>query len=840
MTPNTVLTRAFLAAIAAGIGSSPACSPPGFNYPPGPPKIARFSVVPDVVTTGGRVTVSWTILGAVEQASLSGLAGGVRAVRAEETLEIFPDATIDLDLQATGPGGATRSALRVTVVDPLEVMVERFDVAPEQIAPGEPVRITWQTRNALKVGLRLDSGEVLEAAALDRGSRTLRPQSDVAIELRADGYPQPIVRIARVRVSAGLPVIRSLRLTPRTVTPLEHSQLSWTVDRAKQIKVSEILELGEQPLFESPVPPVSGTISIDPAGGTKTLVLEASSAAGTARETAVLYVVPRTGPEIVDFTVTPTITGPNGEVLARWSTRFADTVALTIDGRAMFAGEVSGTSVLNLQASAAVGLLASVRGGTSASVTRNVAVDPSRPDLTVPGNLILGPPGPFQIPWAASRHDRVEVITETGARVYSSTADRGNVQLSLDRSVMLRFSAINRAGSNDRFRSVVVVPQPRILRFVKSASVARLGRKVELSWRARDAIRGDLRSHAASIPILSPGAIAIGSDIADGHARVDFNRAGTATVTLTGASSGLFESKNLTVRLLPSWAGPAESEPNDDEWTANGQYGGAPFAVSGTLPIGDVDMFAVSIPRATRISATTAPGPGCAAPIYADIYEERAGFRLGHPAITIRDPSGCAAIDALLQPAVAGLDSPVVIALYRPGGAAGSITSYRLQVTFDLARCGDGIRDRGEECDDGNLIPGDGCDARCRVEDLDEIEPNQTFLQATPIPIDRPIKAFLNDDDLDFFSFQIGPNDAGPMRILLEAPSAGGCGLDARLSLYRSDRLLAATDDGHLGCPMMTGPSLVLDPGSYYLSVTPGPGNVLSHRGRYQISILTR
>ena len=30
--------------------------------------------------------------------------------------------------------------------------------------------------------------------------------------------------------------------------------------------------------------------------------------------------------------------------------------------------------------------------------------------------------------------------------------------------------------------------------------------------------------------------------------------------------------------------------------------------------------------------------------------------------------------------------------------------------------CGDGIRDPDEECDDGDLLPGDGCDAECRLE----------------------------------------------------------------------------------------------------------------------------
>ncbi|GAB5547708.1 MAG: hypothetical protein SangKO_074680 [Sandaracinaceae bacterium] len=34
-----------------------------------------------------------------------------------------------------------------------------------------------------------------------------------------------------------------------------------------------------------------------------------------------------------------------------------------------------------------------------------------------------------------------------------------------------------------------------------------------------------------------------------------------------------------------------------------------------------------------------------------------------------------------------------------------------------LASCGDGVRGPGEECDDGNMEAGDGCDARCDIED---------------------------------------------------------------------------------------------------------------------------
>lgn len=50
---------------------------------------------------------------------------------------------------------------------------------------------------------------------------------------------------------------------------------------------------------------------------------------------------------------------------------------------------------------------------------------------------------------------------------------------------------------------------------------------------------------------------------------------------------------------------------------------------------------------------------------------------------------------------------------------------YTLTVTLRGAECGDGVLSRAiEECEDGNIDPGDGCDDDCTFEGIDEIEPN--------------------------------------------------------------------------------------------------------------------
>jgi cysteine-rich repeat protein len=57
--------------------------------------------------------------------------------------------------------------------------------------------------------------------------------------------------------------------------------------------------------------------------------------------------------------------------------------------------------------------------------------------------------------------------------------------------------------------------------------------------------------------------------------------------------------------------------------------------------------------------------------------------------------------------------------------------SYTLQVDVTLSICGNGTKDFGEQCDDGNLTDGDGCSSACKLEGvLQEVEPNNTTANA--------------------------------------------------------------------------------------------------------------
>lgn len=120
------------------------------------------------------------------------------------------------------------------------------------------------------------------------------------------------------------------------------------------------------------------------------------------------------------------------------------------------------------------------------------------------------------------------------------------------------------------------------------------------------------------------------------------------------------------------------------------------------------DIFNAVVAEAGRIIFETSDGNGgCPADTMATLT------RRGSPVVLASDdnngPGSCSRIDV---PVDAG-DYDLMVAgrngIHIRGG-------YATRISF--ARCGDDVVNPGEQCDDGNLVAGDGCDATCRVENL--------------------------------------------------------------------------------------------------------------------------
>jgi cysteine-rich repeat protein len=107
---------------------------------------------------------------------------------------------------------------------------------------------------------------------------------------------------------------------------------------------------------------------------------------------------------------------------------------------------------------------------------------------------------------------------------------------------------------------------------------------------------------------------------------------------------------------------------------------------------------------------------------------------------------------------------PVVPAVVEASLAAGetafvSVARRLTTRSFSLAVtplvCGDGRRARPEECDDGNLVAGDGCDPSCVAEPVAEQEPNDVRARAQPLPVGRVLAGALPAGDLDYVALDL-------------------------------------------------------------------------------------
>src|SRR5690606_23139135 len=83
-------------------------------------------------------------------------------------------------------------------------------------------------------------------------------------------------------------------------------------------------------------------------------------------------------------------------------------------------------------------------------------------------------------------------------------------------------------------------------------------------------------------------------------------------------------------------------------------------------------------------------------------------------------------------------------------------------------QCGDAFVDELEQCDDGGVLAGDGCDPDCQVEST-EAEHNDTFAQATSLTI--PTWASIwPAGDVDYYRLTV---EDGPKDIVVDARNLG-------------------------------------------------------------------
>jgi len=272
-----------------------------------------------------------------------------------------------------------------------------------------------------------------------------------------------------------------------------------------------------------------------------------------------------------------------------------------------------------------------------------------------------------------------------------------------------------------------------------------------------------------------------------------------------------------------------EIEPNDLSSTANDFKALAiSNAVKGTIkPLADVDVYLITIPAGQTgvITAATLDG-----------FNSSCANNTEDSFITIRD-----ATDAALISADGGGPGKCAQAQATalPGGdyyievksGSGTQFSYSLSIQVQIVICGNGTKEPGEQCDDSNVLNGDGCSSACMIEVLNEIEPNNTPAQALAngaFPTNEIWVGAINPvADNDYYFMHL--DAISDLKIETFENALGACPvIDTKIYLYPADgtTLLDSDDDGGVGaCSLINSADALhvasrqLVPGNYYVRV---------------------
>lgn len=337
--------------------------------------------------------------------------------------------------------------------------------------------------------------------------------------------------------SGGLPAIKSFKASERIIDRGQSTTLSWEVDNASRVSISN--GVGDVS--------ATGTRSVTPSS-TIRYVLTATSRDGTKTVTAEMPITvigdgPPGSPSITQFGATPTTIQPGGAATLAWTVTGA-TEALRIDPL----GDVTGSEIaVSPSSSTNYVLWATNASGTSSRKVR-LTVGTGGPvvnSFTVEPKALTSQGDPVTVTWDVSDATTIEV--GPGISVGQPV---GSATVYPSKSMLYTLTARNDKGTAYRSENVTVptVPPgtpPVIKSFSASSTTVAAGSPVTLSWLAE----------SADIVVLAPPVATV-----DLQGSKTFQPLATTTYTLFARNDTTSVSAEVTVTVTGGAAVPSISE----------------------------------------------------------------------------------------------------------------------------------------------------------------------------------------------------------------------------------------------------------------------------------------
>lgn len=343
---------------------------------------------------------------------------------------------------------------------------------------------------------------------------------------------------------------------------------------------------------------------------------------------------------------------------------------------------------------------------------------------------------------------------------------------------------------------------------------------------------GGMATTTSTVSASSSGGTGGGTTSSTGGAGGMGGATATATSSTTSSGSGGEGGMGGAPFIPPVGTAdyPAEAEQNNLKSSANIVQTGTKGFTASVHPVGDVDVFEIDVIQGgSQLRAEISDGMGscpAGAMTYMRVFEKNG-------ALLAADKSSGTASCSLLLPSANPALQGLAVGQYFVQVENLSITpiaAYVVDIKLTAPSCGDGIVQfpAGEQCDDGENLPTDGCSPTCQLEGLygNEVEPNNTLATANAAGAQNGVVAAIGaSGDQDYFSFVV--TVPGSSVALTVDDGLGKCpaGFDSKMYLYdsASNELVSDDESGPNSCssilPAMYPVAASLAAGTYYVKV---------------------